>query len=122
MELVKVSNNTVDPIFAESFQNLFAMAETFSYAHVNFPSSIKDARLADSIKERLMKASSPSSAFNLMSNPQTRYFLVARIINAKLCKMILDVSCFEGFDRESDGKIAQYRGHLYQCLSSVFDA
>ena len=120
MALVRVAEPSYDPGFAAKFQTLFTMADRYAFAHVNFPSSTKDSWLNSSIKDRLTKASLPVSPYSFMSNAQTRYLMVAKILNGWICKHILKATSFKGFDKEADARIDHNRNQIYASKSSSF--
>ena len=113
MALVKVTNTAQDLGFPSKFAALFTMSERYAFSHVNFPSSAKDGMLSSYIKGKLEQVAG-ASAGNLMSNGQTRYHLVARLMNQWICKHILRRSCFSGLDREVDTNIEMHAGSIYQ--------
>jgi hypothetical protein len=99
--------------FSAKFDALFTMSERYAFAHINFPSSAKDAMLSSYIKGKLELVAG-SSAGNLMSNGQTRYHIIARVINQWVSKYVLRRTCFSGLDEEVDANIEMYANSIYQ--------
>jgi hypothetical protein len=114
MALVKVTNTAQDLGFSTRFEGLFTMSERYAFSHINFPSSTKDSMLSSYIKGKLTQVAGESTG-NLMSNGQTRYHVVARVINQWICQHILTRSCFGGLDQDVDKNIEMYAGSIYQC-------
>ena len=112
--LVRVTNTPRDLGFSAKFDMLFTMSERYSFAHVNFPSSAKDGMLSSYIKGKL-EAAAGSSAGNLMSNGQTRYHIVARVINQWISKHVFRRTCFSGLDKAVDANIDMQANSIYQC-------
>jgi hypothetical protein len=111
--LVKVTNTAQDLGFPAKFEALFTMSERYACSHINFPSSAKDGILSSYIKGKLELVAG-NSAGNLMSNGQTRYHMVARVMNQWICKHILRRTCFSGLDKEVDANIEMHAGSIYQ--------
>ena len=107
-----------DSLLLKQIVDLFSMVERYCYSHANFPSATKDGRCAQSIKDKLMNASSTSTAHVLLNTPYTRYLMIAAIVNGWLCKHILKPTCFMGFSEVVDKNIAEARAQIYQCESS----
>jgi hypothetical protein len=111
--LVGVRNTAEDLGFPAKFQALFVMSERYAFSHINFPSSAKDAMLSSYNKAKLEQVAA-SSAGNLMSNGQTRYHIVARVMNQWISKHILRRTCFSGLDKDIDANIQMHAGSIYQ--------
>jgi len=111
--LVRVINTAQDFGFSAKFDALFTMSERYAFAHINFPSSAKDAMLSSYIKGKLELVAG-NSAGNLMSNGQTRYHIIARVINQWISKHVLRRTCFSGLDEEIDANIEMYASSIYQ--------
>ncbi len=116
--LVIISNTAQELGFPEKFEKLFTMSERYAYAHVNFPSAAKDAMLSSYVKDKLQSIGG-SYAGQLMSNGQTRYYMVARIINQWLCKHVLKRTVFCGFEAKVDATIKELGESIYQSESST---
>jgi hypothetical protein len=114
MALVKVTNAAQDLGFSAKFEKLFTMSERYAWSHINFPSSAKDRMLSTYIKGTLTQVAGEATG-NLMSTGQTRYHIVARVINQWICKHVLTRSCFGGLDHDVDKKIEMHAGSIYQC-------
>ena len=111
--LGRIANTAQDLGFSAKFDALFTMSERYAFAHINFPSSAKDAMLSSYIKGKLELVAG-SSAGNLMSNGQTRYHIIARVINQWISKQVLRRTCFSGLDEEADANIEMYANSIYQ--------
>jgi hypothetical protein len=111
--LVRITNTAQDPGFSAKFDALFTMSERYAFAHINFPSSAKDAMLSSYIKGKLELVAG-NSAGNLMSNGQTRYHIISRVINQWISKHVLRRTCFSGLDEEIDANIEMYANSIYQ--------
>jgi hypothetical protein len=110
---VRVTNTAQDFGFLAKFDALFTMSERYAFAHVNFPSSAKDAMLSSYIKYKLELVAG-NSAGNLMSNGQTRYHIITRVINQWISKHVLTRTCFSGLDEEVDANIEMHANCIYQ--------
>jgi hypothetical protein len=113
MALVRITNTAQDLGFATKFEALFTMSERYAFSHINFPSSTKDGMLSSYVKGKLEQVAG-MSAGNLMSNGQTRYHIIARVMNQWICKHVLRRSCFGGLDRNIDQNIETHAGSIYQ--------
>jgi hypothetical protein len=111
--LVKITNTAQDLGFSAKFDALFTMSERYAFAHINFPSSAKDAMLSSYIKGKVELVAG-NSAGNLMSNGQTRYHIISRVINQWISKHVLRRTCFSGLDEEIDANIEMYANSIYQ--------
>jgi hypothetical protein len=111
--IVRVTNTAQDLGFSAKFEALFTMSERYAFSHINFPSSAKDAMLSSYIKGKLELVAG-KSAGNLMSNGQTRYHTVARVMNQWICKHVLRRTCFNGLDKDIDANIEMHAGSIYQ--------
>ena len=111
--MVRVTNTAQNLGFSAKFDALFTMSERYAFAHINFPSSAKDAMLSSYIKGKLELVAG-NSAGNLMSNGQTRYYIIARVINQWISKHVLIRTCFSGLDDEIDAKIEMHANCIYQ--------
>lgn len=96
------------------FGTVFQMAGRFALSHANVPSTAGDQAMPADIKERLLKAATTTSAFPLMSNTQTRFLLVTKVIMQWLIKHVFKVDSFEGFDPEIDSRIRATKEQIYQ--------
>ena len=111
--LVRVTNTAQHLGLSAKFDALFTMSERYAFAHINFPSSAKDAMLSSYIKGKLELVAG-NSAGNLMSNGQTRYYIIARVINQWISKHVLRRTCFSGLDGEIDANIEMHANSIYQ--------
>ena len=111
--LARVTNTAQDISFAAKFEALFTMSERYAFSHINFPSSTKDGMLSSYVKGKLEQVAG-SSAGNLMSNGQTRYHTVARVINQWISKHVLRRTCFSGLDKDIDANIEKHASSIYQ--------
>ena len=113
-EVTKVTNTAQDQDFPAKFTAIFNMSERFAYSHINFPSSARDGMMSSYIKSKLSLVAG-NSAGHLMSNGQTRYHIVTRIMNEWISKHVLKRSCFGGFDKQADANIERLANLIYQC-------
>jgi hypothetical protein len=111
--IVRVTNTTHNLSFATKFEALFTMSERYAFSHINFPSSAKDGMLSSYVKGKLEQVAG-KSAGNLMSNGQTRYHIIARVMNQWVCKHILRRCCFSGLDQDVDKSIEMHTNSIYQ--------
>lgn len=100
--------------FKAAFEKVVNMCQQYAYAHVNTPSTIKDNQMPQAVKDRLLKAASVTTAFQFMSSPYTRFFLVTKIIVQWLMKNVLKHDCFRGLDLEVDNAIDALKASIYQ--------
>lgn len=111
--IARVINTTHNLSFATKFEALFTMSERYAFSHINFPSSAKDGMLSSYVKGKLEQVAG-KSAGNLMSNGQTRYHIIARVMNQWVCKHILRRCCFNGLDQDVDKSIEIHANSIYQ--------
>lgn len=101
-------------LFKTSFENVVNMAQKYAFAHVNHPSTTKDQQMPQEVKDRLLSAATTTTAFQFMSSPYTRYFLVTKIIIQWLLKNVFTHDCFRGVDAVIDKNIAEMKKSIYQ--------
>lgn len=94
---------------------VWRMAVSFARSHVNTPSTARDNAMPQRIKDILLNAATRTTAFQFMSTPLCRYFLVAKVIVQWLMKNVLKVDSFTGFDSNVDRVIESCRNQIYQC-------
>jgi len=116
--LVRLSESMVDPDLKQALQKIFDMSEKYAYAHANHPSTAGDNALPQAIKEKLMKAAGSHNAFPLMTTPQTRYLLVARVVNQWLVKHVMKYNTYTGFDKRADQAIEKAKSQIYECKNA----
>ncbi|KEF53209.1 uncharacterized protein A1O9_10657 [Exophiala aquamarina CBS 119918] len=100
--------------FKSAFEKVVNMSQQYAFSHVNIPSTAKDNQMPQAIKDRLLKAASMTTAFQFMSSPYTRFFLVTKIIIQWLIKNVLKHDSFRGLDPEVDNAIDGLRSSIYQ--------
>lgn len=100
--------------FKTTFENVVNMAQKYAFAHVNTPSTLKDKEMPQAIKDRLMNASTMTTAFQYMSSPLTRYFLVTKVMVDWILRNILVHDCFRGLDAAVDQTIDDMKNQIYQ--------
>ncbi|EXJ95124.1 hypothetical protein A1O1_00243 [Capronia coronata CBS 617.96] len=96
------------------FAKVWSMAEAFARSHVNLPSTSRDNAMPQRVKDILLNAATRTTAFQFMSTPVFRYFLVTKMIVQWLLKTILKVDSFAGLDDNVDRVIASCRSQIYQ--------
>ncbi|KAL2426310.1 hypothetical protein ABEF95_003151 [Exophiala dermatitidis] len=105
------------PEYAEvqrQFAKVWSMAEAFAVAHVNVPSTAKDNAMPQRLKDVLLNAATRNTAYQFMSTPMTRYFLVTKVILQWIMRFVLKADCFSGFDKNIDSTIESCRSQIYQ--------
>ncbi|KAK5047516.1 hypothetical protein LTR84_006613 [Exophiala bonariae] len=100
--------------FKSTFENVVNMTQKYAFAHVNTPSTIKDKEMPQAIKDRLMNASTMTTAFQYMSSPYTRFFLVTKVMIQWILRNILVHDCFRGLDAIVDKAIDDMKNQIYQ--------
>lgn len=115
MALVKIPEGSGTTSVKEQFEKVWTMAERYCWAHVNYPSTHKDANLPKAIKDRLLRTAAPTQAFPLMTTPLTRYLMVTKVVVQWIMKNILKHDSFRGFDPEVDAAIEASKNQIYQC-------
>ncbi|KAL2395245.1 hypothetical protein ABEF93_002669 [Exophiala dermatitidis] len=105
------------PEFAEvqrQFAKVWSMAEAYAVAHVNVPSTAKDNAMPQRLKDILLSAATRNTAYQFMSTPMTRYFLVTKVILQWIMRFVMKPDCFSGFDKNIDRTINSCRSQIYQ--------
>jgi len=100
--------------FKAAFEKVVNMSQQYAFSHVNTPSTLKDNQMPQAIKDRLLKAASMTTAFQFMSSPYTRFFLVTKLIVQWLIKNVLKYDSFRGMDPDTDSTIDGLRASIYQ--------
>ena len=113
LALTKARSDVREQEPKESFSKLMNLAQLYAFNHVNTPSTHKDNGMPKAIKERLLKAASPTTAFTLMSTPYTRFYLVTKVIVQWLLKNVFKYDAFSGLDHKIDSQIDGLRASIY---------
>lgn len=99
--------------FSSRLRELWAKTELFGQVHANIPSVYKDSHLDKRVKEYIMSVSDRQGASSLLGSPATRFFLVAKAINAFLVHDVLKVTIIKGFDEQADMGIGGIKKQLF---------
>ncbi|EXJ90112.1 hypothetical protein A1O3_03181 [Capronia epimyces CBS 606.96] len=114
MALVPASVTTEWNAVKAQLAKVWGMAEAFSRSHVNIPSTARDNAMPQKLKDTLLNAATRTTAFQFMSTPLYRYFLVTKVIVQWLMNNVLKVDSFAGFDTNTDRVIESCRNQIYQ--------
>lgn len=112
--LTKAKSDVTDQDSKQAFSKLMNLAQLYAYNHVNTPSTHKDNGMPKAIKDRLLKAASTTTAFQLMSTPYTRFYLVTKVIVQWLMKNVFKHDAFSGLEPKIDSQIESLRASMYQ--------
>jgi len=99
--------------FSSRLRELWTKTELFGQVHANVPSIYKDSHLDKRVKEYIMSVSDRQGASSLLGSPATRFFLVAKAINAFLVHDVLKVTIIKGFDAQADMEIGGIKKQLF---------
>lgn len=99
--------------FSSRLRELWTKTELFGQVHANVPSIYKDSHLDKRVKEYIMSVSDRQGASSLLGSPATRFFLVAKAINAFLVHDVLRVTIIKGFDAQADMEIGGIKKQLF---------
>lgn len=99
--------------FSSRLRELWTKTELFGQVHANVPSIYKDSHLDKRVKEYIMSVSDRQGASSLLGSPATRFFLVAKAINAFLVRDVLKVTVIKGFDAQADMEIGGIKKQLF---------
>jgi hypothetical protein len=114
MALVTTADfNDLAPV-RDGFENIVSMAQKYAQAHVNYPSTAKDNQMPQQCKDLLLQNASTTTAFNLMSTPLTRHYLVTKVMVAWCTANVLKHNSFEGFNEQTDKRVKALRSQIYQ--------
>jgi len=105
--------------FSSRLRELWTKTELFGQVHANVPSVYKDSHLDKRVKEYIMSVSDRQGASSLLGSPATRFFLVAKAINAFLVHDVLKVTIIKGFDEQADMEIGGIKKQLFPGESLV---
>jgi len=111
--LVPLAGDTKEAKMKQSFQALIDEAVVFAHKHVNIPSTQGDSNMPEYLKSHLLQLASKTTANRIMSNQNTRYFLVGKLILEFIIKQVFPVNSFFGFDGDIDNAIREARSKLY---------
>lgn len=104
--------------FVSRLRELWAKTELFGQVHANTPNVYKDSHLDRRVKEYIMAVSDRNGASSLLGSPATRFFLVAKAVNAFLVREVLKVTVIRGFDVQADAEIGGIKKQLFPGESS----
>lgn len=99
--------------FSSRLRELWTKTELFGQIHANVSSIYKDSHLDKRVKEYIMSVSDRQGASSLLGSPATRFFLVAKAINAFLVREVLKVTIIKGFDAQADMEIGGIKKQLF---------
>lgn len=96
----------------EEFSEFFDLTLTFCRNFGNVPNHTRDNALPDPLLSELQRLSPPASVRGLLGSGDTRYYLVASLLNHAVCGDIFRSSLVKGYTPESDQKLSQIRGSI----------
>lgn len=99
--------------FTSRLHELWTKTELFGQVHANTPSVYKDSHLDRRVKEYIMSVSDRQGASSLLGSPATRFYVVAKAINAFLVHDVLKVTIIKGFDAQADMEIGGIKKQLF---------
>lgn len=111
--LVPLAGDTKEAKMKQSFQALIDEAVVFAHKHVNMPSTQGDSNMPENLKSYLLNLASKTTANRIMSNQNTRYFLVGKLILEFIINQVFPENSFFGFNGEIDNAIRVARSKLY---------
>lgn len=111
--LVPFDGGAKEAKMKQSFQGLIDEVFAFAHKHVNTPSTQGDSNMPATLKSHLLHLASKTSANRIMSNQNTRYFLVGKLILDFIINQAFLESSFVGFDGEIDNAIRAARSRIY---------
>jgi len=111
--LVPFDGGAKEAKMKQSFQGLIDEAFAFAHKHVNTPSTQGDSNMPAALKSHLLHLASKTSANRIMSNQNTRYFLVGKLILDFIINQAFLENSFVGFDGEIDNAIRAARSRIY---------
>lgn len=112
--LVLVGKSPETDGFTTKFASLFQKSERFAYCYANVPNVTLDARLHTAVKDALIAASNETTAYPLLRQSTTRYFLLSALINRWLVFNILKLEVFESSSRDIVLQIREERNQVYK--------
>ena len=99
--------------FSSRFRELWAKTELFGQVHANTPNVYRDSQLDRQVKNYVMSVSDKYGASSLLGSSATRFFLVAKAINAFLVREVLKITVVKGFDPAADSEIGNIKKQLF---------
>ncbi|KAK4904423.1 hypothetical protein LTR66_017902 [Elasticomyces elasticus] len=99
-------NDVSETRLTQKLMAFFDAEVTFAFNHANYPSTDADNRAPPVVKEMVMNAVSRHTAFPLMTNQHTRYFIVAKVIFNWILTIVFREEAFFGLIPEVDRMIA----------------
>ena len=106
--------------FSSRFRELWAKTELFGQVHANTPNVYKDSQLDRQVKNYVMSVSDKHGASSLLGSSETRFFLVAKAINAFLVREVLKITVVKGFDTAADSEIGNIKKQLFPGQWPIF--
>ncbi|KAK5945488.1 hypothetical protein PMZ80_002693 [Knufia obscura] len=111
--LVPVTGSSKEAKMTQSFQALHDEVVRFAYRHINVPSTHGDSNAPQYLKDRLMELATTTTAHRIMSNQNTRYFLIAKLILAWFLDEVFQEAAFAGFDSNIDNAVRNARSKIF---------
>ena len=98
----------------QSFQDFIDEVHRYAWLHVNVPSTQSDSGMPNHLKQYLLNLATKTTANRIMSNQNTRYFLVSKLIFDFIRTHVFAETSFAGFDRDVDDAVRSARKQIYQ--------
>ena len=102
--------------FKLAFNEFFADIENWARKWAGVPNPEADQKLTPQMKAQLSSVCDRSIALLLLSDPATRYFLVARVISDELTHQ-LKITVIKGFNAAIDARVQQVKDELHSSES-----
>ncbi|SLM41391.1 hypothetical protein LPUS_12380 [Lasallia pustulata] len=105
--LTMQTEDTAEVDFPTELNYLFKLSETWARNYANVPDHGRDKAIPRALVDTFMRASNQSVAYSLLISGSSRYFLVAKLINAWMTENFLKISLVKGFSSSTDQDIRQ---------------
>ena len=98
------------------FTKIFRLTETWARNYTNAPDEVTDRSLPPNIISGVKQFTDPQTAWDLMSSANTRYLMVAKLINFQLTTLPFRPLVVKGFTDYYDGKITEMRVKFHEII------
>lgn len=98
-------------------QQIFTLSEAWVRNYASIPNVSRDSKLSSTFMENVTSLAGPNNAMAILSNIQTRRFLVTAYINRTFTRKIFNVTALMGFNKDVDHTLEATRAHFTRSKS-----
>lgn len=111
-----------DTDYMGRLQYIFNLSEAWVRNYASIPNVSRDSKLSSSFMKSVTSLAGPNNAVAILSNIQTRRFLVTAYINRTFTRKIFNVTALTGFDKDVDHTLEATWAHVTGSKSHTLDS